>query len=177
MWRLAVEEQKNRLGEAVNWFPYPAFIALGLISVFFGHLLFDLNPRIRIQADVISFDSDMGKDGGIWLSIYLKGENIVVETDDRQQFSIPINMSQDDKSMSALTDYLKQAAVDASVDVVLRSQIDSLQASVTIAADQHLKYIHLRPIFAAMAQAGISRYAFETRMLLSDVSTEADGKL
>ena len=105
-----------------------------------------------------------------------EGENIIVTSDDKKRFAIPI-ASKTDKSIDPLVAYLKQEAAHASVDVVLRGQMDPLQTTVTIAADQHLKYFHLRPIFAAMGEAGISRYAFETKLLLNEAAAEGNEKL
>jgi hypothetical protein len=34
-----------------------------------------------------------------------------------------------------------------------------------LAVDQKLKYIHLRPVIYALAEARIAKYGFETRML------------
>jgi hypothetical protein len=171
IWEIAVDRQKERLGDSVNWFPYPALVSLGLTSLFFGHLLFDLNPRIRSQTDVISFDSNMESEGGIWLSVFVRDDDLVVDTDDNHRFLIPLDMK-NQKSVAVLAEYLRMKAIETSTDVALKGKIDSVAGSVTIAADQHLKYFHMRPIFAALSEAGISNYAFETKMVLSDVSIE-----
>ncbi len=167
----AFEDQKARLAEPLNWFPYPALLAIGLATIFFGHLLFNLNPRIRSQAEVLSFDALPAKDGGIWLSLLLDGNHLVVANSTNERFTIPITDVSDD-SLDPLVKYLKDEISAIAVDVVLRNKLSPLQTTVTLAVDQRLKYMHLRPIFSALAAAGITNYAFETKMLLSDLSQD-----
>ena len=45
----------------------------------------------------------------------------------------------------------------------LAKEISHTESLVVLAVDQSLKYLHIQPILAALAQAGISDYAFETR--------------
>lgn len=171
VWRAAVAAKMDHLSEPISWFPFPALIALGLGTVFFGHLLFNFNPRITSSAEVLSFDGDVDREGGIFLSVVASEDGVIVDTGDRRRFVI-VGGSRNSEDLAQLITYMKTRTATAVSDVILSSRIDPIATTVTIAADQHLAYFHIKPILYALSQAGISRYAFETKMTLKDQNSE-----
>jgi biopolymer transport protein ExbD len=161
-WAERAGAVRDRLDENPNWFPIPAFIAFGLVIVLTGHILFGTNPRAGNPANIISFPSEPRADAAIWLSVTPIDDQIVVTTSDRkvfkwrQQVRTPVELS-------AFTNYLKRRVADEVEAAAMAKRALKKQATAVIAADQRLKYLHIRPIIYALAEAGISQYAFETQ--------------
>lgn len=168
IWELAISAKRERLTSSLNWFPLPAFIGIGLSLIFVGHVFFGLNPRLGNPAEVIYFDAEPLKDGGIWLSVSIQEEKLVVTTADRSVFKITLSGTDVDE-ISKLTDYLREQTKKLSINAGLSQKISTVQSTAVISADQKLKYGHVRPILVALARAGISNYGFETKMQLHDV--------
>lgn len=153
---------RERLGENLHWFPFPMLISFGLVLVLTGHILFGTNPRAGNPADIISFPSEARKDAAIWISVTPIDDQIVVTTSDRKVFRWPQQVRSVDQ-LKPFLDYLKLRVADEVEAAGLAGRALKTQASAVIAADQRLKYLHVRPIVYAFAQAGISQYAFETQ--------------
>lgn len=157
-----LEQAKARLQETCSWFPYPGLFSFGLALLFSGHVLLGINPRIGNPADVLPFETEIAKEGAIWLSISLQKDKVVVSTDDRHIFSW--NERDRDLNMIApLTKHLKNKLVQITLSASLAKEISQTESLVVLAVDQSLKYLHIQPVLIALAQAGISDYAFETR--------------
>jgi len=163
-WVLAILNMKERLNEPLYWYPFPAMIGFALVLILGGHLLTDLNPRLGARVDVIPFEATRHEDGGIWLGIYQKNQRIHVVTADRRKFSWPIeaNVAQD---IEPLITYLKKRVQKEVYGTALKMEPNLTKTTAVIAVDQHLRYGHLRPIIYALAEARISRYGFETRII------------
>lgn len=163
-WVQSVLRLKERLGEAAQWYPFPAMIGFALVMILGGHLLTDLNPRLGARVDVIPFDAPRHQDGGIWLGVYASGGQLNIVTSDRRRFSWSLSDNQVTASQE-LTDYLKQRTYKEAYSTALKMQTNMTQTTAVIAVDQTLKYAHLQPVIYALAQAGISQYGFETRLI------------
>ncbi len=161
-WAERAVAVRERLDEAVHWFPYPMLISFALVLIFTGHVLFGTNPRAGNPANIISFPSETRKDSAIWLSVTPIGDEIVVTTADRKVFRWrrEVRSLSELKSFSA---YLKGRVADEVQGAAMAKHALASQVSAVIAADQRLKYLHVRPIIYALAEAGISQYAFETQ--------------
>ncbi|MBM4250979.1 MAG: hypothetical protein FJ146_03335 [Deltaproteobacteria bacterium] len=95
------------------------------------------------------------------MSVTTREKNTVVTTNDRKVFK----WSASSRSMDGLKDfifYLRRRMVEEIQTAALVQRALRSQTRVVIAADQTLKYSHIKPIIHALAQAGISNYAFET---------------
>lgn len=163
-WVEALLGLKERLQEPILWFPFPALIAFGLVIILRGHLLTGLNPRLGARVDVIQYDAKNLPDGGIWLGIFQDGKQVLVVTSDRRRFSWPID-SQDLKDIAPLVSYLKNQVKKESYSTAIKLESNLTRTTAVLAVDQKLKYIHLRPVIYALAEARIAKYGFETRIL------------
>jgi hypothetical protein len=160
----AVYAQLERLKENIWWFPFPALIAFGLAILLIGHLLTDLNPRLGSVADPIQLNTKPFPDGSIWVSINIYENQVVATTYDKKKFS----WSSHNTSMKDLEDfvaYLKKKTLEETYRSVRLLESSAVRSKVVIAVDQNAKYIHLRPVIYALADAGIAKYAFETRIM------------
>lgn len=162
---------KERLRQPLWWYPFPVILSFGLALVLMAHVMVGANPRAGNPADIIAFPAEPQKDGPLWLSVTPIGEDIVVTTGDRKVF----RWRQDVRNLAPLaefTAYLKERAARAVSAAVLAQEVRIDQTRFVIAADQRLKFLHVRPILYAFAAAGISQYAFETQ---NPVVAEAEG--
>jgi hypothetical protein len=163
-WVQALIGLKERLQEPILWFPFPALIAFGLVIILRGHLLTGLNPRLGARVDVIQYDAQNLPDGGIWLGVFQDGQQVLVVTSDRRRFSWPID-SQNMKDIDPLVTYLKGRVKKEAYSTAIKLESNQTRTTAVLAVDQKLKYIHLRPVIYALAEARIAKYGFETRVL------------
>jgi hypothetical protein len=163
-WVEALLALKERLQEPVLWFPFPALIAFGLVIILRGHLLTGLNPRLGARVDVIQYDAKNLPDGGIWLGVFQDGKQVLVVTSDRRRFSWPID-SQNMKDIEPLVTYLQNRVKKEAYSTAIKLESNLTRTTAVLAVDQKLKYIHLRPVIYALAEARIAKYGFETRVL------------
>lgn len=163
-WVEALLGLKERLQEPILWFPFPALVAFGLVIILRGHLLTGLNPRLGARVDVIQYDAQNIPDGGIWLGVFQDGKNVLVVTSDRRRFSWPID-SDSMKDVEPLVSYLKNRVKKEAYSTAIKMESNLTRTTAVLAVDQKLKYIHLRPVIYALAEARIAKYGFETRIL------------
>ena len=89
------------------------------------------------------------------------GDDLVVTTGDRRVFRWPLDRA-DAETMAPLVSYLKETVAREVIAAGLKKEAFAHQTSAIIAADQRLKYLHVRPLLFAFADSGITRYSFET---------------
>lgn len=157
---------KDRLQPETLWFPMPALFAVGLGIVLYGGLLIQLNPRLGSHADTLAFPSDPQPDGAIWLAVSTHDEDVVVTTSDRKIFHWPAS-EPSEESVDGLVEYLQKRIAYEQMSAGLAGESRFLTSTAVIAADQRLRYRHLKPILSALALAGITHYGFETRGTLA----------
>jgi hypothetical protein len=163
-WVEALMGLKERLQEPILWFPFPALIAFGLVIILRGHLLTGLNPRLGARVDVIQYDAKNLPDGGIWLGVFQDGKQVLVVTSDRRRFTWPID-STNMKDVEPLVSYLRNRVKKEAYSTAIKLESNLTRTTAVLAVDQKLKYIHLRPVIYALAEARIAKYGFETRVL------------
>ncbi len=161
-WAERATAVRDRLDENLHWFPWPFFIAFGLVLILTGHILFGTNPRAGNPANIISFPSEPRKDSAIWISVTPIDDQIVVTTNDRKVFKWRQQVRTVEE-LGPFVGYLKARVASEIQAAALAKQGLRKQVTTVIAADQRLKYLHVRPIIYALAEAGISQYAFETQ--------------
>ena len=164
VWQDQLQRMRERLIEPVLWFPFPALIGFGLVIILRGQLLTGFNHRVGTRADVVNLQASPLTTPGIWLSIYQEDEKLILVTDDHQRFSLPL-AARDLTDMKPLIQYLKGRSADEAFKATLSLEADSARIRAVLAVDQKLKYIHIRPILFALAEARISNYGFETRIV------------
>lgn len=157
----AITAAQDRLREPLWWIPFPALIGLGLVIVLLTHVALNTNSRMGNPADILAFPAAPHPESAIWLSVTPIGDDIVVTTSDRQVF----RWRQDVRTVAdikPLVDYLRQMVRTEIEGAALMNTMSAGKSRAVIAADQKLKYLHIRPIIYALAEAGIARYGFET---------------
>lgn len=161
---LALARQKDRLSEE---HPFKAallivpFLAVTVLTIFTS---LETATKLYGVAQPLEHPSAPSADQDVWLSVAAKDERIVVTTVTGDMFSWPIG-GPSSKDLDGLNTYLKTRAEDLVKASVLRGQIHDKQNSVGLAVDQRLTYHHVRPIIYALADAGFSKYGFETRIV------------
>jgi hypothetical protein len=153
----------TRLRQPDSWYPLPLLISFGLVLLFTNHVVLGPNPRIGSPADTIIYPSKEHHAAGIWLSVASASGNIVVTAEGHKAFSWPLNIS-DMQPLQGLVEYLKATTREFVYSAAISGRVYGDQSLVILAVDQHLNFVHIRPILYALAEAKIARYAFETRL-------------
>jgi hypothetical protein len=165
-WENSLQRTRDRLGEPLTWYPYPAMISFGLVMVLVGQLIPGLNPRRGSRADVIELSAPRSNDGMIWIGVFSENDRIVVTTSDRKRFSWPVAHTLED--LLPFSNYLRSRVRKESRAAGLANHTTFDRTSVVISVDQRLKYIHISPILIVLAQNGVAKYGFETRSTRSE---------
>jgi hypothetical protein len=160
-WAEVYDEAKARLRTPLWWYPFPAVIAFGLITLLTAHLTLSTSARMGHPTTLLSFPSEPRADGAIWFSVTPIGNDIVVASASRRVFRWPQN-ARNTEAAAAFIVWLRQRAQQEIEAAALLNRARPVQATAVIAADQTLKFVHLRPILYALAEAGITHYGFET---------------
>lgn len=163
-WEQTLSRVKDRLRTDSPWYPIPAFISFTLVLILSAHLLPGLNPRLGSLGEVLAYQSPPQKEGSIWLGIYAKNQRLIVVTADRQRFEVPLREA-GHAGIPELVTYLKKRVKDEVIATGLAMETNLIRSKAVIAMDQTLKYVHLRPILAALGEAKITRYGFETKLV------------
>lgn len=127
------------------------------------------NPRLGYPAQLPPLDArENHAPYGLWFSLSAPEESMVVTTDDQQLFQWPLDPDSalESKGYGDFRQYLQQRRFTITEDLVMsmaRANLDDKTRAV-VAVDEHLTYAHFRPVMLALAGAGFSRYAFETRV-------------
>lgn len=163
LWNESVRGLRERLQDPLVWFPFPALIAFGLVIILRGHLFSGVNHRLGTEANVVELSAEPLRSPGIWMSITQSGNDILIVTDDRRLFKVPL-AAPNVESLAPFVSYLNQRTRANAFKTTLDLELDADRIRVVMAVDQELKYIHIRPILYALAEAKISNYGFETKM-------------
>jgi hypothetical protein len=173
-WSDAYVATQQRLSEPLWWFPYPILIAIGMVLILTGHLVFAINPRMGHPASLINFPAQMRPDSAIWFSMTPIDHDIVITTNDRLIFRWPQDLTPAQTTQPFVAYLRRRVAIEIDSAALLK-RAPNTPLTVVIAADQRLKYLHLRPVIAALAEAGITSYAFETLVIASTKRASSHG--
>lgn len=163
-WRSAVTRMRERLCKNNDWYPIPSLLSVGLVLLLCGQIIPDLNPRLGSFANIIQYPSERENEGAIWIGIFPEKDKIVVTTADKKRFSWPLALNSKEDILP-FEIYLRGRVKKEIHKAALSLQTNLTKISAVLAVDQRLKYYHLRPIIYALAQAKITHYGFETRMI------------
>jgi len=160
---------RDRLSVDPPWNP-SALLLVGVLSVILvAAMVNGINQRLGNPSVPLSFPSKPQSDTAIWLSVTPIGEKVVVTTNDRSVFTWPQSATTDTDTKE-LTKWLSQKVQTEVSSTALAGLARPTQTKVMISTDQHLKFLHVKPVLYALASAGITRYGFETD--LTDLETE-----
>lgn len=158
----AKEREIERFKTLSNWFPVTAVLPFAMCFILTGAVLVNLNTRIGNPTEVMEYPAEPAIEGGIWFSLKVEGANVFLTTDDRKVFRWPAKLPSQEP-LRPFVEYLKGRTQHEIFFAVLSKEKGLAQITSVISADQSLKYVHIRPVIRALAEAGITRYAFETR--------------
>ena len=168
---ISLENQIERLKQSPQWFPFVALLSFFSITLLTAHVSFGTNPRIGHPAKLLPFGDTPAEPSAIWFSVTPTPKEIIVTTNDRQVFYWPIDV-RGVEQIEDFISYLKVRAREEIMTAAIANEAFLSQTRVMIAADEHLRYRHIRPILYALAKANITNYAFETRMPPTVAMTE-----
>jgi len=163
---------KVRLREKDHTFPTFFLIGVGIVLIISCLTNLNLDPRLGHPTEPIVFEGKTKERTGIWLAVYLNGSKMTVSSGGREVFSWEADHTQG-KEFEAFRSFLKMRAKTILSYDVLAGNLADRNSEVVLSLDQNLTYYHMRPILQALADAKISRYSFETKLVkLSDASQE-----
>lgn len=160
-WQDYYRETINRLRSPLPWYPFPALISFGLAILLLAHVAVSTSRRMGHPTSLLNFPSTHHQAGAIWFSVTPINDEVVVATANRQVFRWPQNI-RNIEPLGPFIAWLKEATYQEIEAAALLNRIEKKQTIAVIAADQTLKYSHLRPVLYALAQANVSKYGFET---------------
>lgn len=152
---------RERLQEFSLWYPFPALIVFFIFFVVTSQMALNLNPRLGQRAEILTFPADAEKEGSIWLSVSIINNEVVLTTDEKKVFTWPAAV-ESKAEITPFVQYLKKRASRALFDSGLANEAQPTKLKVVFAVDQRLKFLHMRPLLYALAEAQITDYAFET---------------
>jgi hypothetical protein len=152
------------------------FIGLGLNLIIASFFLPSINPRLGNPSVPFEFDGEPMEDSHIWFSITPIDNELVITTYDRKVFRWPL-VVKNHSEIQNFIDYLKTATNTQITNATLSMDTNPNNFAVIISADQKLKFIHIRPILYALAEARISKYAFEVRSSTTAENTSTSSHL
>jgi hypothetical protein len=103
-------------------------------------------------------------DHRLWLSVSNANGKILISSNDTSSFSWS-EAGPSTEQYKKFKKYLDLRVKNLVIDTVRTGQIQSETLTAALAVDQSLTYQHVRPVIYALAEAGISRYGFETRII------------
>lgn len=164
LWVSRIDAQKSRMADGVGWFPFPFLIPVGLAVVVLVKSMIGTNPRHGNPADILPFNAAPAQEASIWFSVTPIGREIVVTTAERQVFRWPQQLK-DNAALQPFTDWLKKKVANEIETTALSKKTSSYQTTAVIAPDQSLKFLHVKPILYALAEARVRSYAFESKAM------------
>lgn len=161
VWDESFAATKVRLREPLWWYPAPVLISFALFAILTAHLTLSLAKRAGHPPDVVTLPAALSQEHSLWISVTPVANDLVITTATRQVFRWPLT-STDHHGIAEFKRWLTQSAHEEVQAVSVKNMISRGQMSLVIAADQTLKYSHLRPLLQIIASAGIAKYALET---------------
>lgn len=164
--------QRIRLRGETTWELLPAGICFTLAMLLIGHLLPGLNPRLGNRANITPLEAELEPDGSVWLGMFIKDDIFHIQTSERNTLKFSVQ----DLNKSILPQLVTYLELRREKEITLLGSSLSykpFRSNIVIAADQSLKYVHLRPVINSIAAAGYRRYSFETRIIRDQHAAQA----
>jgi hypothetical protein len=162
--KLALFRQKDRLHQET---PFKVSILIApflVVTVLTAYTSLETATRLYSVGQPLEHLGAPAGDHAIWLSIGAKDDRLFVTTINGQMFSWPL-AGPSKKERAELDIYLHQQAQKLVTDATLQGQVENGKNTVGLSVDQHLTFLHVRPVLYALAEAGFSKYGFETRIV------------
>lgn len=158
-----ISQTKERLRAYNNWFPVPGLIASGLIILLLSQSTFSLNPRLGKFANPIELNVEPMRDGALHLSVSTLGEDILIQSRTKT-FLIPM-ANLDLQPLEDFKVFLEEENRRIVKDATLSMFNEPLRTTVVFSVDQNLNYYHILPFIRSLAEAKITSFGFETKIV------------
>lgn len=161
---LALERQSERLVMPFTAWPTYILIPIGIIMILSAFVPLEVNSRLFSRARPLQLSGDEAPPTNLWFAVSPTESGISITSKDGKVFelnsAVPV-----DKRAEEFRSYLVERKEELIRTNVLANHIDPNTSLVVLSADERLTYFHLRPVVYALASAGITRYAFEGRII------------
>lgn len=161
---LALERQADRLVMPFTAWPTYVLIPVGIILILSAFLPLELNERLVSQAKPLQLSGPEAPATNLWFAIAPTKDGVSITSIDGHVFQLSDN-TPDAERGAAFRAYLREVKASVIESTTLANRIDQNSSLVVLSADERLNYYHLRPVIYALASAGVTRYAFEGRIL------------
>lgn len=161
---LALERQAERLVMPFTAWPAYLLIPVGIILILSAFVPLEVNSRLFSRAHPLQLSGEEAPPTSLWFAVAPTNSGISVTSIDGKVFELS-NTAPAETRAEELRSYLLERKEDLIKSNVLANHLDPNATLVVLSADERLTYFHLRPVVYALASAGITRYAFEGRII------------
>lgn len=161
---LALDRQRARLTMPFTAWPTYVFIPLGFMLILSLFIPIEINPRLFSKAKPLQLSGEEAPGVNLWFAIAPSKNGISITTLDGHLFEFNNDVPEHQRG-EKFRAYVKSAAKSVIETAALAHRLDENSSLVILSADEQLTYYHLRPVIYALASAGITRYAFEGRIV------------
>ena len=138
------------------------FLVLSLVlTIIMCSMLSASNQQLGIRAQLMSHDSKEQAPSAITISVYIRGDSLVVATPDGPIQRHPLSTLKDNR-FESLAHYLQERSLALITSQALKASAYIPKQFFTLALDEKLTYGHVRGILSCFANAQINNYGFET---------------
>jgi hypothetical protein len=138
------------------------FLVLSLVlTILMCGMLSASNKQLGIRAQLMPHDSKEQAPSALTISVYIRGDSLVVATPDGPIQRHPLSTLKDN-SFESLTNYLQERSLELITSQALNASGYIPKQFFTLALDERLTYGHIRGILSCLANAQINNYGFET---------------
>lgn len=156
--------QKARLSMPLTTNLGVLLLPIGLMSLLLIYVSVETNPRIFSTAKPLQLNLPAEEDNAkLWFSLAPSEQGIVIVSNSGESFDLVAKDGETD--LTAFTEHLKARVMAVISDVAIANRMDAKSSFVVLSVDERLTYSHVRPVIYALAEAGITRYGFEGRVL------------
>ena len=161
---LALERQAERLVMPFTAWPAYILIPVGMIMILSAFIPLETNQRLFSRARPLQLSGEEASPTDLWFAVAPTDSGISITTIDGKVFELK-NSEPEEKRGEEFRAYLKERKEELIKSKTLANQIDPSSTLVVLSGDERLTYVHLRPVVYALASAGVTRYAFEGRII------------
>ena len=154
----------EELRKSFSWSPFLFLIGVLFFLIFKIYILSATNDHIGNPATPLTLKAELAPLDTMWFSVSPSkdGQNLVVTSSERRVF-IWNPVKDDANGAQKWVLFLKEQIQQLYMRATLQRRMSASQTRLTLSVDKKVKYSELRSVLGAMAQAGISEYAFEVR--------------
>ena len=162
--RLALARQKERLEEDRSFKVSSLLIPFMAVAVLSLYTSFETAIRLYGVAQPLEHNSEPTGAYDVWLSIGSRQDQLIISSINGETFSWPL-AGPTTAEIKPFVEFLHKSARHIVEHTILKGQFRAEDSLVALSVDQRLTYHHIRPVIYALADAGFSKYGFETRIL------------